>query len=325
MAWVLGRPRTIHVEDCTITTPIDCDIPDNPSKQVPHIASTTDKPSAYSVQLFCYRLSLKAHEMLTSSANKYHLNDYTLVQSMHDEVVAMLDSLPPAVRPQNPDTSFDRQYSYLPKQRQGVASILQAFLMALHRPHMKEHGESRRAAIKAALDCLEAQQSLFELCGEQHYKIYTLLFYTVEQGIFLSASALTNQISDQTIMRYILIALQKAIARLALMQTRSAMAKSGQQILSACYQKLLPISGQSTGPLNLNLTLDGNNLNPSETNLNALPETVTGPADTQQISQLALDLDLFTQETFDFLTAIEQSSSSISTSTPDVDDTTLPF
>lgn len=318
MAWVLGRPRSIHAADCTITPPIDCDIPNDPRRRVPHPASSNEKPSSYSVQLFYYLLSLKAHEMLTSGANRQHLRDYSLIQTMHDQIVALLGTLPPTVRPDNPDTSFDKQYPYLPRQRQGISSIVQAFLMALHRPHMKEHESSRRAAIGAALDCLEAQQMLFELLNEQHYKIYLLSSYTIEPSIFLSATALGSPAPDHATMERIMIALRKGIERLTQLSKRSAMAKSGLHILNTCCQKILSrfdnADTVSSSCSNIEATMT-NFPQPDPNRLLRMPQTLE---DSRQTDPSSLDWDLFPPDIFDFLAAIDQFDPATSSASLDV-------
>jgi hypothetical protein len=250
MALILGRPRTINASDCTIKTPLDCDIPEDPSESVPTTTGEHDVPSSYSSQLFHYALAHKVHEMLSLGADNRYLKDYHVVKALHDQVVSLLSDLPPVVRPENPDVSWDLQCPDLPKKRQHVLSAASSFLMALHRPHAAVQTASRQAAIQAALECLESQQRLFELVSRHHYKIYTLSFYTIDAGIFLSATIIEYPPLDPLLLERIRRALRQAITRLTLMKDRSPMAKSGAQILAACYQKIQESSQTNEGFVN---------------------------------------------------------------------------
>lgn len=238
MALILGRPRTINASDCTVKAPLDCDIPEDPSRRVPSTTNLNDAPSSYSSHLFHYALGQMTHQMLSLGADKPHLKDYNVVKTLHDQVVSLLNALPPVVRPENPDVSWDLRCPNLPKQRQHISSAASSFLVALHRPHAALHTESRHAAIQAALDCLESQQRLFELMSRHHYKIYTLSFYTIDAGIFLSATTLEHWPLDRSLLQHIQRVLRQAIIRLDAMKERNPMAKSGAQILTTCYLKI---------------------------------------------------------------------------------------
>src|SRR5438270_13132006 len=99
MAIILGRPRAINANDCTVKTPLDCDIPEDPSKRVPSTTNLQDPPSSYSSQLFHYALGQMMHQMLSLGADKPHLKDYSVVKALHEQVVTLLNALPPVVRP----------------------------------------------------------------------------------------------------------------------------------------------------------------------------------------------------------------------------------
>jgi hypothetical protein len=160
------------------------------------------------------------------------------VSTLHDQVIGLIDALPPAMRPESPDTSWDSMKPHFPKLRQHIASVASSFLMALHRPHVATHPESRRAAIRAALETLESQQRMFSLMSEHHYKIYGFSFYTIDAGIFLSAMVVDQLPHDPTLLEQAQCALQQAVNRLALMMERSAVAISGEQILCHAHQRI---------------------------------------------------------------------------------------
>jgi hypothetical protein len=240
MALILGRPRMINVGDCTVTAPLDCDLPEEPSKTVP-TTNRHSKPTPFSTRLCQYTLSHKIHHMLSIGASKPHFKDYSAVTRLHDEIISLKNALPPAVRPEEPDTSWDSQYPNLPRQRLQLSSSMESFLIALHRPHITDHAASRRAGMQAALRVLETQRLLFNMVRGQHYKCFGFSFYTIDAAIFLCAAMIMCPPANRDLQQEILSSLRQAISRLTLTKTRNAMASSGEQVLKRCYEKIQKI------------------------------------------------------------------------------------
>ncbi|KIM99198.1 hypothetical protein OIDMADRAFT_166834 [Oidiodendron maius Zn] len=238
MAFTLSRPRTINCSDCTIRTPLDCDIPADPSSTVPTALAEHDPPSAFTPHLFQYAVCQQMHKAMTLGADKPHLKDYTIIKTVNDQIISLVDDLPPAHRPNNPDTSWDARYPNIPKQRQQIVTAANSFLMALHRPHAGAYAASRQAALQAALNTLDAQERLFNQMGTRYYNIHALSFYTLDAGIFLAVTAIKYPPTDLALLDLIHDALRKAIYRLDLAQRNIQLAKSGGQILKLCYRKM---------------------------------------------------------------------------------------
>lgn len=238
MALILGRPRTIHVDDCTVMPPIDCDIFEDMLCNLPSTASNQHIPSSYTPVIFQHSMAHKIHEMFSSGAARPHIRNYSKVVMLDEEIIKLVNDLPPAVRPQDPDTSWDLQLPNLPKQRQQIACIAWSYLMSLHRPHVEEHAESRCAAIEYALKTLDAQEKLINLLDEHHYIVYGFSVYSIDAGMFLSAMILNFPLEDQQIIGRIDAALKQAITRLGRMKDRSAIAASGAKVLQRCYQSI---------------------------------------------------------------------------------------
>jgi hypothetical protein len=256
MALNLGRTRMINVGDCTVQKPMDCNIPDNPAQVVPVPATVTGRPSMYTCQLFKYTTGLKIHEILSSGALRSPVKDYSLVTRLHNDILAMVDELPPASRQDSPDTQFDVAYPNFAKQRLQISIVAQAVLMALHRPHVTQHKVSRDAAIDAALKILDASQSLFEFCGEHHYRIHTLIFHTIDSTIFLTSMVLRHygqsEVTSPTSngssissspgaddgfpMHAVRYALLQAVTRTNHMKSRSTVARAGDKVLRRCSE-----------------------------------------------------------------------------------------
>jgi hypothetical protein len=77
---VLGRPRMVSVSDCTIKTPIDCNIPQDSLAVIPNAIDEHAVPSNFSPVLFLHHIGRSIHEMLTSRADKSPIEDYGIVQ-----------------------------------------------------------------------------------------------------------------------------------------------------------------------------------------------------------------------------------------------------
>ena len=241
MSIILGRPRAINTSDCTARTPFDCDIPDDPSNTIPGTTNPMSPPSHYSLSLFNYHIGYLFHEMLSLGASKKHTKNYNSVKVLHDKVIVLLDDLPPAVRPRNPDTSWDSRDPDITRQRQQIATIANAFLMSLHREHVQVHPESRIAAIRAGIEVLASQERMFPLLQRHHYRMYGLSCFTIDACMFLSAAALDKDTIvgvDHAILQELTSALRRAIDQLKAMADMSPMAKSGAELLEHCFPQI---------------------------------------------------------------------------------------
>jgi hypothetical protein len=247
MALVLGRPMMISNFDCDVQLPIDCDIPDNPSKTVPMTLSNNlrNRPTSLSASLFRYFISTKVHRIRELRLDTPYPKDYSTVGVLHQEVLSILDGTKPVLRHQNPDTSWDSQHAYLPQQREELLTIVYTFLMALHRPHISAHVQSLRAVFQSCIVVLDSQQRLFDLTRTHLYMLCHLSFYTVDAAILLLVvSSLYPQqmLEDTTNIHRVL---QQAIVRLSKMAPVNPTANSGLDVIQRCYMRLQESSASS--------------------------------------------------------------------------------
>lgn len=241
MAMILGRPRTIHPDDCDVKPPIDCNIPKDPSKTVPMTVQPGESPNGpttVSAGLFRYALACKFHEMSALKADRPHLKDHNIIQGLHEQVVSLLENVPPYLRFKSPDTSWDGEYSFLPQLREEVFMTANLFLMTLHRPHILASAESRKAALEATLATLESQQRFFGQTSEHHYPLFGLAFYTIDASILLSIIVASYPPHGHEPRQYVYHVLQQAIERLSYVQPYNPIARSGLGIVQRCYEKL---------------------------------------------------------------------------------------
>jgi hypothetical protein len=110
--------------------------------------------------------------------------------------------------------------------------------MTLHRPFIARHHSSRSAAIEAACEALDLQNSIVELTPHPQSRLYGTIFSTIEASIFLCGVMIElppqSAIQDRRIRQAIL----QAIGRLTIAKDRSPLAKSGGQLLRQYYRKV---------------------------------------------------------------------------------------
>ncbi|KAE8450529.1 hypothetical protein EG329_006260 [Mollisiaceae sp. DMI_Dod_QoI] len=241
MSSMLGRPRMINVNDCDIQIPIDCNFADDPSVVVPTAIRTggeNETPSIFSGHLFRYSIANLIHEVKASGANRRNPKDYNAIQSLHEKAVALMDGLPAFLRFQNPDTSWDTRFTWIPRQREQALNAGTSFLLALHRPHIHTSPKSRKAAIQAAITILDSQQRTFETTKPYQYKFFGLAFFTIDAGFFLSSTTIMYPSTDREFSRKVDVCLQQGIKRLELLENHNAIAGSSLKLLRHCYQLL---------------------------------------------------------------------------------------
>lgn len=249
MAMILGRPRTIHMDDCDVKPPLNCNIPRNPSAAVPMVIRPEDNRGIVTVSapLFRYALACKMHEMRALKADRPHPKDYSVVRKIHVGLSSLLDELPAFLRSKNSDTTWDLEYPYLPQLRQELQVMANLFLMTLHRPHIIFNSESRKAAMQAAIETLDSQYRSFTQAKKHHYRLFGLAFYTIDASFLVSIITILFPPQDHEVKQKIENSLQQAIESLSVMKNFSPTAEAGLDVLQRCYQKLKAVCGSPSG------------------------------------------------------------------------------
>lgn len=237
MALQLGRPCTIHARDCTIGMLIDTDIPRDPSRTLFQPSLAEEKPPISTSQIVKYVLAQKIQSLMASRAFDPNLKDYSIITATHEEVNDLSKALSPYFQVKSPDTSWDVVYPDIVSHRLQIATIINSFLLSLHRPHVKNHHKSFDAAIDAATNVLDYSQKLFEGTPKHQHKTFTLIFYTIDAGVLAAAmmkSLTLDDIRYQNMQR----CLQEAIDRLTVLGERNSAAVVGGKALSNCLREL---------------------------------------------------------------------------------------
>ncbi|KAJ6113512.1 hypothetical protein N7523_006829 [Penicillium sp. IBT 18751x] len=240
MAMILGRPRMINLDDCDAKPPMNCNIPRDPSTAIPMTVRPEDSnsPVTISAVLLKYELACKVHKMRATKADSPRLDDYNIVQKLHEEIMLLKNEVPAFLRLKNTDTTWDIEHPYLPQLRQEFQVMLNLIVMALHRSHVISNGESRKAALQAALQTLDCQQQFFAQAEKNQYHLFGLAFYTVDASFLVSIIATLFPPSSPKAKHKIDQSLQQAMEDLSLMQSSNPIARSGLKIIQRCYQKI---------------------------------------------------------------------------------------
>ncbi|KAJ6078830.1 hypothetical protein N7467_008583 [Penicillium canescens] len=193
-------------------------------------------PSSVCLNLLMYELSQKIHEIRTLRADKPGLQDYTIIQRLHSEILSLVKELPSTIRTPNPDTSWDLQFPIIPRLREKIFTAAYSLLMALHRPHIAKHMQSRETVLKAGLAILESQQRFFEAITQFHYAYFGNAFFSIDAVIVLSTVVSSFPSKDVDLLQQIVLATQQAIGRLCLIETENEMARAGIKIARSSHQ-----------------------------------------------------------------------------------------
>lgn len=241
MSILLGRPRLVNAIDCDADLPINCDFPESLESMglsTTHAYSSHDNrvPSSVCLSLLMYELSQKIHEIRTLGADKPGLQDYTIIQRFHSEILSLVKELPSTIRTPDPDISLDLQFPIIPRLREKIFTTAYSLLMALHRPHVAKHMESRETVLKAGLAVLESQQRFFEAITQLHYAYFGNAFFSIDAVIVLSTVVSSFPSENVGLLQQIVLATQQAIGRLCLIEAENEMARAGIKIVRSCHQ-----------------------------------------------------------------------------------------
>lgn len=227
MTLSLGRPRAIHLDDCNVRDPIDCDYPLDRTKRYPPAPSSFGRPSSFTPHWFQHEVGKMIHEVLSSGIHTAEANNHITALQYHRRIGSMIQQLPKSINPVHPDRSLDLSVAHLPIMRIQVEVTANAFLLAIHRRHSRAQSRNRELAIDAALKLLSAQHRLFCAMDRVPHTIFMLSYYSVDASLYLAAVLAGPSRDDPHLAEQIQLALNQTAERLSWMANRSAVAASG--------------------------------------------------------------------------------------------------
>ena len=167
-------------------------------------------------------------------------NNSARVETMHKLINQIALHCPPFFRAENPDTTFDslEECHWLPQARAYFQSNSAFTIMALHRPYIFTNSGSRTAALRAALDVLQAQRTMFNLMSAKHYKLFSLVLSTFDAIILVAAIFILHPYENPDHVDDAIQHLEWGMERFETMSDRNSMAKSALGVLKAIRVRL---------------------------------------------------------------------------------------
>ena len=239
MALTLGRPTTIDFRNPTSPYLIDAPVPKHRHEVAPAPRSPSDPPTPLTVLLWNAELASPLWDIHVLEKEPLPV-DFAKVERMHRLLNHVNKQCPAYFRSQNPDTTFDSHpdCDWLPRTRANFQTLAAFNVMALHRPYIFMQASSRTAALKAALDILRSQRTLFELIDVKDYKMHSLVMSTFDALILAAAIYIVHPLENRYDLDETLQHFEWGMKRVETIVFRNSMARSALSILKAIYVRL---------------------------------------------------------------------------------------
>ncbi|KAH8586120.1 hypothetical protein B0O99DRAFT_529327 [Bisporella sp. PMI_857] len=252
MAMLLGRPTIMDRRDGKTPFPIDSPIPKNRREVAPVPRTVSDPPTPLSTLLWTSELSAPLWDISILEKEDPHRVDFAKVEKMHRQINQISLYCPPYFRTHNLDTTFDDHPDchWLPHARSNLQGNAAFTLMALHRPYIFTNSSSRNLALKAGLEVLDAQQTLFNLLASTRCKMFCLGLRTFDAIILIATIYILYPSENKDELGDSLQHFEWAMERFNVMGDRHAMAKAALGVLKAVHVRLkkalLPTPGSAS-------------------------------------------------------------------------------
>jgi hypothetical protein len=239
MSMLLGRPTLINDRHCTVTPPLDCNIPtDMRSPPIPR--GPLDPPTQSTHRLLDYQLAHIVNEIddLQLESSKTMSYDLAGVERLQAKIHSLTECYPPSLALTDRDTAHDTTNPFLSAQAALLKCITYSLVVALHRPFVFTRQKSRIEIVKAGILMLESQQRLSDVTREHHHTIYTLNFYTFDPAVLIAAVIITSPLSlDQDLLDKAMIYIREGQKRMETLGRLVKLAEKGAAVLSLLVKR----------------------------------------------------------------------------------------
>jgi len=123
-----------------------------------------DPPTPLTRALEAFKLMSPMRDILDLEQDGPCPKDYTKVDKVYAQCMALSEAIPAYFRLENPDTRWDEhpECFWIPSVRFYLPQLHLFNLMALHRPYVFNRAKSRQEALKASIDMLHRQKLTFK-------------------------------------------------------------------------------------------------------------------------------------------------------------------
>ncbi|KFA81881.1 hypothetical protein S40288_01677 [Stachybotrys chartarum IBT 40288] len=252
MAVVLGRPGCINSRHGLPSAPVDTPVSpkdDTSTPVIPRI-SGKDPPTALTRLLWWNRLADPLRDIQDLEQEGQYPKDFSKVDRVHEQIMALEDEKPSVLRLVNPDTRWDalEAMHWLPGARNVLAQLHHFSIMALHRPYIFHRKESRTEALKASLEMLELQKRAFEDMDPVGWRDFMMFFGSFDAIVLIASIYVVFPREHEELKHAALRNFHQTVQRFSVMQERNPMAKSAQGVLKAILAKFTKAIGNSSAP-----------------------------------------------------------------------------
>jgi hypothetical protein len=247
MAVALGRPTTIDLSRRGRPAfPIDASLPRNRREEAPSPRGEREPPTPLTMLLWMSELAAPLWD-ISLLEKEPHESGLAKAEKMHNLINQIEFHCPPFFRAKNPDTTFDLLPScyWLPRARPIFQSTFAFTKMVLHRPYIFTSFSSRTKALKAGLDILRAQRTLFTLLTATHYKMSSLVLNSFDAAVLVAAIYILHPNENKEDLEDALQHFEWGMERFSLMSCRNPMARSALGVLTAIHVRLKKALDQS--------------------------------------------------------------------------------
>ncbi|KAJ5596556.1 transcriptional regulator family: Fungal Specific TF [Penicillium hetheringtonii] len=240
MAVVLGRPiaTDIQIDEYART------IQDETKRQdlFSHWKTEIDPPRPFDIIMAGYNVAYRYFKDIHQiEANGAKPEDYTTVENIHTAIQANMKLLPSWCLLINPNTTFDQLpgCQWLPMARDGLWSLINLVILALHRPFIFSFVNSRTEALKAAKSILMAQERLFARTEPRHRKVFNPVYASFDSIVLIAAICLVSPILDDGQLLECTKCVEKGMQRLGNISQSNSMAASAYGVVCSLYHTLM--------------------------------------------------------------------------------------
>ena len=183
MALTLGKSINLALDDFNLFPPIDTAISRKRTTTLPSPRGEFDKPNSFTARLMEYRLHAKLPRIIALEAEGPFPKSFTKVDKLHQEAMDFIENLPPTYRFENPDTSHDAEFTYLPAQREYLCIVTWLFVLLLHRTYLFSNSKSRTEVVKASINILRSVHRAVRYLRPNQRRFFALSHFGVEASV----------------------------------------------------------------------------------------------------------------------------------------------
>ncbi|EHK17403.1 uncharacterized protein TRIVIDRAFT_1603, partial [Trichoderma virens Gv29-8] len=239
-AFFQGQPMFNRLKECTVSPPVDCDIPIDRLTRIPVARSDFERPSPLTERILRLKITRRLCEIRDLEVQGPIPRDAEKVKELHNFAIEFRNTLPSFYRTPDPDTTWDVECPFVPTHREQLCFLVDAFLIALHRPYVFTRERSQRQVYDSALVILDSQERLFQAMNVSEAPIYIgCTLPTFEAAVLLAVVLISNPGRYYESFWRPYSSLKRAIHRLECIGPHLPLARFGAAILQTALSRII--------------------------------------------------------------------------------------